>query len=417
MTAQQFQVPQGDPAALRAVAQQLGRLASDHASQLQAFKGHTRLALDGWSGRFGEQYAVAAGHTSGRFTAVSTELKSAQSALGAYAGALEHAQQTVASVNGQLARLGKHAPSSLALQGADALSGLNRAATSCARALGDARSALAVACPDTLTARQLLAAVENAASHIKSAATLQHFEDFLAGWSLFAEAAGGVRGRVAGAALEESKAIAVELQRGRLPAQVARLLEHVRNPDPLLEAWQNLTAHAQEERDAAKAVVDLRGGSFWEGLVKANTIDVAEAGAHAAEQTFLDELARTSRLGLILAPLAIGLGIHDVIYPGNGPEWERIGNRVAGGASIFGGAAALAGWGLGLAGVSWEIPVLDVPLEAVAAVTLTAAGIWALGDLVYNERHTIAHWVGEVLDAPADFVHGLEQTVFNPLDW
>lgn len=400
--------PGGDPQALMSAAAQLGSLATAHADQMRTFQGHAKTALSGWNSTVAEQYAVAAGQAGGRFTAVSTALKAAQNALNTYAHALESAQRSVGLVNAQLSRLNgdpssghrSHSPAELAplfRQRNDALSALNQAARSCASALGQARSDLAVACPDTLTAQQLVAAVEAASKKITSSQNVQYFEAFLSGYALYVDAASGVGGAQAGQALRESEAIADSLGKEHLAPEVQKLLEHVKDPNPLLTQWQQLTMQAEKEHNAAQAAALAKGANFWEGLRMGGQINVAKAGAHAATQTFLDELARTSKFDLILAPVGIALGIHDVLYPGNGPGWERTGNRIAGGASIFGGAAALASWALGLEAVTWEVPGLDVVTTITAAVLLTGSALWALGDLIYNERHTIAGWADKAL--------------------
>src|SRR5262249_22635994 len=156
-----------------------------------------------WTGLVAEQYAVAAGHTCGRFTVVSTQLKTAQSALITYAGALESAQATIEKVNRDIQAQGGSPNWATLMRGVTAATDLNRAADVCARILIDAESALAVGCPDTLTAQQLVSVVHRAAGRLKSPVTLQDFEQFLADWTLFASAAGGMRGQLAQQTLRE----------------------------------------------------------------------------------------------------------------------------------------------------------------------------------------------------------------------
>ena len=416
-------VPAGDPATLRRVAGRLGRVASDHAAQLTAFQGQVRTALAGWTGVFAEQYAVAAGHTSGRFTVVSTQLKTAQSALSAYAGALESAQKTITQVNRDIVAQGGTPNWGTLMRGVTAATDLNRAADTCARTLSDAEAALAAGCPDTLTAQQLVSLVERAAGHVKSMATLTNYERLLADWGLYATAAGAVRGYLAGRALEESRMVAKALSQDQLLGQAARLLARSTNPDPLLEAWQKLTERAAEERVAASEAAKVAGGSWWEGLVRANQIIPEAKGAHAAEQTFVDELLRTSKFDLALAPITIAFGIHDVIWPGDGPAWEQWGNRVAGGASALGGAAMVTTWAAGAFGVTWEIPGVDV----VTGVLLVGSAAWTAGVTVYDERqsigrffdhvgHDLDNWYHDTVNFPDQFWNGLKNA-FDPLDW
>jgi uncharacterized protein YukE len=416
-------VPAGDPAGLRAVAGQLGRVASDHAAQLAAFKSHVRTALDGWTGPIAEQYAVAAGHTCGRFTVVSTQLKTAQSALSAYAGALESAQATIAQVNRDIAAQGGTPSWATLMRGVTAATDLNRAADACARTLSDAEATLGAGCPDTLTAQQLVSVVHRAASRITSPATLANFERLLADWALYANAAGAIHGSLAGVALRESRAVAEALTKEKLLGQAARLLANSPNKDSLLKAWENLAHQAEKDQKVAEGTVKEVGGSWWEGLLKSNKIEIETKGAHAAEQTFVDELLRTSKFDLALAPITIAFGIHDIIWPGDGPSWEQWGNRVAGGASALGGAAVATEWAAGLFGVTWEIPGVDV----VTGVLLGGAALWTAGTWVYDERHNIAvwfdrsmhdadNWYHDVVNFPNQFWSGLKNA-FDPLAW
>jgi hypothetical protein len=433
-----FAVPPGDPDTVRAAAAQLGGLAAGHAAQLQSFRSAVKTLLATWRSGVAEQYAVAAGQACGRFTATCQALKTAQSALNAYASALESAQAETRDLNAAFAAAsapagGRVTPAervsaslaqaSFGQQAQDTLTTLRAAENACARALDSARSALATSCPDTLTAGQLLAAVRAAALGITSGATVDQAEYLLSSWALYdfaAKAAGGVQ---AGEALRESTQIAGVLGQEEVSAAVEHLLEQVKDPLPLLMAWQAVTATAQAEENAAQAAVDLKGGNLWEGMLNGGRIAIEEPGAHAAAQSALDVFLRTSKLDVSLAGLSIVFGLHDLLDPGDGPGWEQTGTQVAGGASALGGGGQVLSWAIRAELVDWDVPYLD----AGTALLIGGAAIWSLGDLAYNSRHAVGSWfddatswagqVGEdVWHAPQEFAGALESAV-NPLDW
>lgn len=429
-------VPAGDPATLRSVAGQLGGLATAHAGQRTSFHNHVTAALTGWTGPLAEQYAYAAGQTSIRFTAVCNQLKAAEAALYTYAQALDSAQQSISAINGKLGNGTPDASTVRSLNGqADTdMSSCNQAAKRCAGSLYSAEGALSVACPDILTPQQLLAVAKKAWSKITSPSGLTAVNFTVSAYALYADAAHGVGGAKAAQALKESQALVELLGEDKLSPQVANLLAHLKNPSPLTVAWEKIQANALEERDAAQAATDLKGGSFLAGLVKANQIDIAEAGAHAADQGAIDVFLRTSKLGIVLAPVTIALGIYSIIDPGSGPTWERDGNRVAGGLSVLGGAGQLLIWSISAFSLDWEIPGLDV----VTAVALIGAALWCFGDIIYDERHNIAAWYDEARhdvahwyddarhdvahyfdDARHDVAHFGDDVVhdLNPLNW
>jgi hypothetical protein len=458
-----FTLPSGDPGAVGRAAGQFGTLSGDHKTELTAFNGQVKHALASWKGPFAEQYAVAAGDTARRFGATITALTAMQHALSTYSGALQSAQTAVGSLNRQVAGKSgadaqKQEAHSLSGQESTATTTLHRAAIACATALQTAQTTLAASCPDTMSCAQFVQAVKNAEAKVneggKEGLTAYAGLDYmLAGWALFAGAKGGVKGAQAGAELAESEELVKALETKYTPAALKLIQSQIKDPDEqagLLKLWEQVTLDAAKDAKAAKAATAIEGGSFLEGMLKAQNVEILKAGAHAANA---DEAAslffRTSRLDVALAPITIYFGIHDLIWPDGETAWERDGNRAAGGAAAFGGALALATWAGALFGVTWEIPGVDIGTGAIAGVLLIAAAAWAAGDAIYTYRHdlwnwtkdagkgiaTAGEWTGkEVWDgtkwagneladagktiyhAPSHIVHGLEHLA-NPLNW
>jgi uncharacterized protein YukE len=461
MSAPAFTVPVGDPATLKRAARTFGTLSHDHAGQLTAFNGQVKNALANWRGPVAEQYAVVAGDAARRFTAVVTALTAVQKALGTYASALETAQGTVGSLNRQVAgKDGASAQSqearSLGGQESSAASTLRQAARACDQALQAAQTTLAAQCPDTMTAQQLVQAVKNAENRLNNphkgddpVGLYTGLEYMLTAYVLYAAAKGGAQGAKAGAELTESEELLDALQT-KLNPMAQKMIAQLKDSGEqarLLRGWEEVTLSVEKDVKVGKAATVVEGGSFLEGMLKSQNIAIAEKGAHAAASTTsgaaaLDALFRTSRIDVILAPVTIAFGIHDLIWPaGDGPV-EKTANRVAGGVGAFGGALALATWAGGLFGVTWEIPGVDIGTGVIAGAMLLAAGLWAAGDAIYDFRHQIWHgledagtgtwhgleaagkgtWHGlesagkSVAAEPGKIVHGLEHLA-NPLDW
>ena len=143
---------------------------------------------------------------------------------------------------------------------------------------------------------------------------------------------------------------------------------------------------------------------------------------------------------MILAPVTIAFGIHDLIWSPGDSGWEKTGNRVAGGVGAFGGALALATWAGGRFGVTWDHR-RGHRHGGDRGAMLLAAGLWAAGDAVYDFRRQIwdgsrtrarrpgrperrREWTwdgmkqtGEsIADMPGEVVHGLEHLA-DRLDW
>ena len=450
MSAPAFAVPVGDPETVKRAAGTFGTLSGDHQGQLTAFNGQVQRALANWRGPAAEQYAVVAGDAARRFTAVVTALTAVQGALGTYASALEATQDTIGSLNRQVAAKNDTSAQnqearSLSGQESSAASTLRQAVRSCDQALQAAQAALAAQCPDTMTAQQFVQAVKNAENRLNNpqkgdnpVGLYSGLEYMLTAYVLFASAKGGVQGAKAGAELTESEKLLNALQT-ELNPMAQKIIAQLKDPAEqarLLRGWEEVTLSVEKDVKAAKAATAVEGGSFLEGMLKAQNIQIEAEGAHAAASATdgaaaLEALFRTSKLDVILAPVTIAFGIHDLIWPPGDSTWEKTGNRVAGGVGAFGGALALATWAGGLFGVTWEIPGVDVATGTVAGVMLLAAGVWAAGDAVYDFRHQIwgglkdaGEWTwdglkktGEsIADIPGEVVHGLENLA-DPLDW
>jgi hypothetical protein len=438
-------MPAGDPAELRAVGAQFGRLAADHAAQLTSFHGAVKTALAGWQGPMAEQYAVAAGQTCGRFTGVCVTLKEAQLALNAYATALEEAQQQIGGLNAQYAALpapkegGRGAvaeddeiaagKASLQQENDSVTGTLQAAQRVCAMSLDRAESALALACPDTLTPQQMLDRVRQIMAHLSSPGAVAMLDQFLGAFGLVNMAAKGTKGQQAANTLAEETASL--LSKEDYTEAEMRALMRMGADEPMLENWVRYTAFSMlnpEVKSKAAAAVEVAesGDGFWAGLVKSAQIDVADAGAHAAApvgawDTFTDVAARASKFDAALAVLNLAVS-GDEIWAGlheNG--WKGTGDLADGVVGAAGGLGqfALLSDAAGLTAITSVIPGLDV----ITATCLLGAAAWTIGEVGYEEIH--AHWhaiahafdtarhdmaeaaddVGHWLDAPA---HGID---------
>lgn len=436
MTTALLQAPPGDPAELRATASRLGSIAEAHYQDLTMFRAHVRTALTGWTGPVAEQYAVAAGQSCIRFTAVCTAIKAAQAALNQYAAALEEAQNQTAALDGQLTAsaslapqqrlIDEGSPALLHQQYDDALGGLDAASRTCATAMNNAEAELAASCPDVLTAEQLLNFVTQAGHKLTNPQAVGVYVLVLSGYALWDSAAHGKEGSATG--VEIAKATqAVDISR-----TAENLLSHYTGDSTLLTAWLRLTARANEEKMEAIATSGRTGSSLLEGLLHAGQITIRAQGAHAVPpastwEMFTDALARSSKLGMSAAGLSVVLGLYGVADPAHKDGWESTGDRLAGGASALGGAGALLSWAASAELVDFSVPGLDVA----TAVLLTGAAAWTAGELTYDEvhdhwrgvargldtaRHWAAHTADDVLQAPAEAADALTRAV-DPFDW
>ena len=461
MSATAFAVPVGDPDTLKRAAGTFATLGSDHQGQLTKFNGQVQNALANWRGPIAEQYAVVAGDAARRFSAVVKALTAVHGALNTYASALETAQGTIGSLNRQVAaKDGASAQNqearSLSGQESTVASTLRQAARTCEQALQTAQTTLATQCPDTMTTAQFVQTVKNAENRLNNpekgadpVTLYTGLEYMLTAYALFASAKGGVAGAKAGTELSESEKLleALQTQLNPMAKKMIAQLHDSAEQARLLRGWEQVTMDVEKSVKAGQAATAVEGGSFLEGMLKAQNVEIEAKGAHAAASTSsgaaaLDALFRTSKVDVILAPVTIAFGIHDLIWPAGDSTVEKTGNRVAGGVGAFGGALALATWAGGLFGVTWEIPGVDIGTGVIAGGMLLAAGLWAAGDAIYTYRHQIwdglkdageGTWDGlkdagewtwnglkdtgkSIADMPGKVVHGLEHLA-NPLDW
>lgn len=174
-----FQVPQGDPAGLRAAAKQFSRLAGDHAALAASLAQHAQQASDGWKGGFADRFRQCAQAVHTRFQPVSKAAMSVSQELNTYAAALEAAQHTVSSLNHQADTLSRQhqqhadpaakaqAMSQLGQQASTAASSANHAAQVCAARIAAAEGQLGGALPDTMSLKQLQDEVQRASAELK----------------------------------------------------------------------------------------------------------------------------------------------------------------------------------------------------------------------------------------------------------
>ncbi|ATG50963.1 hypothetical protein CFK38_05015 [Brachybacterium vulturis] len=165
---------------------------------------------------------------------------------------------------------------------------------------------------------------------------------------------------------------------------------------------------------AGGAVVSA-GGALWKGFKQwrnlrnlSTAIDTAGDAARSAQAFirggmiddaagFLGKLGTAGRfLGAAGGVLAIGTGIHDMIDPPH-DGWRGVGDRVAGGLSVIGGAGGLA---VALGAGAMLGPV---GLGVVAAAGI-GAGLWAAGNAIYDNWDSITGFFGDVGGAVGDFV-------------
>lgn len=111
---------------------------------------------------------------------------------------------------------------------------------------------------------------------------------------------------------------------------------------------------------------------------------------------FLGKLGTVGKFGGgALGVLGIVGGISDMISPPH-DGWRGVGDRVAGGLSVVGGAGGLA---VALGGAAMLGPV---GLGVVAAAGVGAA-LWTAGNLIYDNREAIADFAGNAGETVKDF--------------
>jgi hypothetical protein len=298
-----------------------------------------------------------------------------------------------------------------------------------------------------MSAAQFLQAIKNAEARLNKGGddmvtVYSGMEYMLTSYALFASTKGGVQGAKAGTELSESEELIKALEGTYTPAAKQFIATEIKDPDQqakVLRLWEQLTLNAQKEADGAKATVAIKGGTFLDGMFKAQNVEIGEQAKRVADSSkAFEALSRSSKFDVILAPVTIFFGIHDLIWPPGDGTVEKTGNRIAGGTAAFGGALALATWAGGLFGVTWEIPGVDIATGTIAGAMLLAAGLWAAGDAIYDYRHQIwdgTKWLGneiwdgtkwtghefkdageKIYHAPANIVHGIEH-IANPLNW
>lgn len=172
-----FQVPQGDPAGLRAAASQFRRLAGHHSALAASLAHHAQQAEDGWKGGFADRFRQCAQAVHTRFQPVSQAAMAASRELTTYAAALESAQHTVSSLNNQADTISRQqhiepadraqVMSQLGQQAGTAASSVNQAARVCAARIAAAQGILGGALPDTMSLQQLQDEVRRASAELE----------------------------------------------------------------------------------------------------------------------------------------------------------------------------------------------------------------------------------------------------------
>lgn len=169
------------------------------------------------------------------------------------------------------------------------------------------------------------------------------------------------------------------------------------------------------------------GGAAWKAfrqgrsLLSLHTAANTVGDAARSAQTFLRSgmledaagfLGRLGGVGRFLGAaggvLGIAGGLSDMIDPPH-DGWRGVGDRIAGGLGVVGGAGGLA---LALGAGAMLGPV-GLGVVAVAGV---GAGLWAAGNAVYDNWDSITSFVGDVGGHVSDFVSDAGDVVGGAVD-
>ncbi|WP_405778132.1 WXG100 family type VII secretion target [Streptomyces sp. NBC_00859] len=382
MTPPTYSVPSGSPDTLRTAAGRFKSLAHDHSTLLTTFQRHVDAVLKGWSGPLATQYRTAAEGVYPRFKAVHVAAGAAYSALHTYASALETAQKAVKGANTTADKQahGPHptaaahgqSPRALGQKVSDAGSDLNRAAGTCATALGNAQTTLAKTCPDTLSAKQLKEQVAKAGEELK--------EENPGLWEKLFGPEGELRKwdeRLHAVPAPYADMVLLKLMSGaegaeenvktaeELAARIPELMEadFPKMARPIMNA---MSSGAASEADLAQAIEDF--AKDWDAIGKWN------------EGTKLADLGEAARLPWLRgASVGLnGLAVVGDIYTMWKPEDKGAMGWVDRGA---------AGVNAGLA--TWDTLALLTPLDAVPGVgevVMVGTGLYLGGTYLYH------HW-------------------------
>lgn len=177
----------------------------------------------------------------------------------------------------------------------------------------------------------------------------------------------------------------------------------------------------------AAGAVGSAGGALWQGFKQWRNLsnlslamDTAGDAARSAQAFirsgmvddaagFLGGLGRAGRfLGAAGGIFAIGTGISDMINPPH-DGWRGVGDRVAGGLSVVGGAGGLA-VALGAGAMLGPVGI------GVVAAAGIGAGLWAAGNAIYDNWDSITGFVGDVGGTVSDFVGDAGDVVSEATD-
>jgi uncharacterized protein YukE len=434
-------VPPGDPGELRLAAARFSSLAEVHAGQQREFRDCVQAALAGWSGGVAEQYAVAAGQASGRFTAVCEALAEASRALGAYASELEHAQQVTGTADSEMTLLaavpGRYhdeagyisSESALGQREQAALDDLEAAAATCARALDGAAAALRMSCPDTMTAARLLAYIRQAsaaAAVSSSGATI--LGDVLSAGGLVFMAERGIT--AAGRQRRLAEDIASVLSKEKYIQATMRDLMRMGADNPALRNWigysVSLLGPAMKSRAESEAAVAAKGGTLWSALEKSAEIGfrddktAEEVAAEVARSAgtwdkFVTAAKLTERFSAACAVANIGLGIYTMVDPNHSSGWMDGADFAGGAASTAGGIGQVMLWSdstmLSDALIGTTFAELIPGLNVITTAALAGAALWTTGELAAHEIDQHWHAIAHGADAARhEAAHGFDAT-------
>lgn len=148
-------------------------------------------------------------------------------------------------------------------------------------------------------------------------------------------------------------------------------------------------------------------------------ISRARAGADAADAAMAGRVSRlsnavllTSKFAKFTGVLSVISGAYDIVNPSH-DGWRGWGDRAAGALAVGGGGAML----LATAGLITLGPVG----AAIALGAVVVAGVWTLGNLIYDNWDTITGALDTAWDASTDWVgdrwDDFTESDWNPVNW
>ncbi len=393
--------------------------------------GKTDGAVESLDGPRAETFAEAAGTISTRLEATATQLSIAGLALNDYGTVLASAQTAVDDFGGEwqdkqdtidelkdsddpddaeTVSDARSRQSTLESDGDDARSELNTAADTAASSLDEATEILI---PDASGKSPATILEESLGSWANIVLDGQSANDFYTDFKQWTDPLLASQSAIGGAA-GLNTAVSI-LKNWNVPHEASLLLEQTKT---LEEA--KIAAALKVSGDAGDYRV-LR--QFFEAE---EVISKARAGSEAADAAMAGRLSRlsqgvmlTSKFAKFTGVLSVVSGAYDIVNPSH-EGWRGYGDRAAGALAVGGGGAAI----LATAGLITLGPIGG----AIAVGAMAVAGVWTLGNLVYDNWDNITgavsdatDWCGDRLndakDWAGDRMDDLAESNLNPGNW